>query len=69
MSEQKGKPTTSRHQVVLHPLRVHLPPFLSNEEVGLGDAITRVSYALGMRSCGGCERRAVLLNRWMVFTR
>jgi len=35
---------------------------------GLGDAIKHVTYALGIRPCGGCERRAAALNRWFVFT-
>jgi hypothetical protein len=48
--------------------RVRLPGFITDEEIGLGDAIKRVTYALGIRPCGGCERRAAALNRWFVFT-
>ncbi len=51
------------------PYRVRLPGFVSDEEVGLGDVIKRVTYAMGIKSCGGCERRAAALNRWMVFSR
>lgn len=51
------------------PHRVRLPGFLVEEEIGLGDAIKRVTYAMGIRPCGGCERRAAVLNRWMVFHR
>lgn len=51
------------------PMRVRLPGFIKDEEVGLGDAIKRVTYAFGIRGCGGCEQRAAALNRWMVFTR
>jgi hypothetical protein len=51
------------------PLKVRLPGFVRDEEIGLGDALRRVSYALGVRPCGGCERRATALNRRMVFTR
>jgi hypothetical protein len=51
------------------PLRVRLPGFIKDEEVGLGDAIKRVTYAFGLRPCGGCEQRATALNRRMVFTR
>lgn len=50
------------------PYRVRLPGFVSDEEIGLGDAIKRVAYALGVQPCGGCERRAAALNRWVVFT-
>ena len=50
--------------------RVRLPGFLLNEdELGLGDAIKRVTYAMGIKPCGGCEKRAMALNRWMVFSR
>jgi hypothetical protein len=49
--------------------RVRLPGFVKEEAVGLGDAVKRVTYALGMDPCGGCERRAARLNRWVVFTK
>jgi hypothetical protein len=51
------------------PHRVRLPGFLVEEEIGLGDAVKRLTYAMGARPCGGCEARAAALNRWMVFTR
>lgn len=49
------------------PHRVRLPGFVTDEEIGLGDAIKRVTHAFGIRTCGGCERRAAALNRWFVF--
>jgi len=51
------------------PHRVRLPGFVRDEEIGLGDAVKRMTYAMGVRPCGGCEARAAVLNRWMVFTR
>ena len=51
------------------PVHVRLPGFIKDEDVGLGDAIKRVTYAFGIRGCGGCEQRTAALNRWMVFTR
>jgi hypothetical protein len=52
------------------PHRVRLPGFITDDqEVGLGDAVKRLTYAIGIKPCGGCERRAAALNRWMVFTR
>jgi hypothetical protein len=51
------------------PHRVRLPGFLIEEEVGLGDALKRATYALGIKPCGGCEKRAAALNRWMHFSR
>lgn len=51
------------------PYRVRLPGFINDEEIGLGDAAKRMTYATGIRPCGGCERRATAMNRWVVFTR
>jgi hypothetical protein len=50
------------------PYRVRLPGFVNDKDIGLGDAIKQVTYALGIRPCAGCERRAAALNRWFVFT-
>jgi peroxiredoxin len=50
------------------PHRVSLPRFLLKREIGLGDLIKRVTSALGIKPCVGCERRAAVLNRWMVFS-
>ena len=61
---QPEEKTTSETQ----PYRVRLPGFVSDEDIGLGDAIKQVTYAFGIRPCGGCERRAAALNRWFVFT-
>ena len=61
-AETSGAPENHR------PRKVHLPGFVSDEEIGLGDAIKRVTYAFGIQPCGGCERRAATLNRWFVFT-
>jgi len=51
------------------PIRVRLPGFLSDTDIGLGDAIKRATASIGIRPCGGCARRAAALNGWMVFTR
>jgi len=48
--------------------RIHLPGFVRDEDIGLGDVLKRVTHAAGIVPCGGCERRAAALNRWMVFT-
>ncbi len=62
--------TTSRAKEAEHgPHRVRLPGFLIEEEIGLGDAIKRATYAMGIKPCGGCEKRAAALNRWMHFSR
>ena len=51
------------------PHRGRLPGFITGDEVGLGDVVKRVAAHVGIRPCGGCERRAAALNRWLVFTR
>ena len=50
------------------PYRVRLPGFISDEEIGLGDVIKKVTSSVGIKPCGGCARRAAALNRWMVFS-
>jgi hypothetical protein len=50
------------------PYRVRLPGFISETDVGLGDVVKRATYAAGIKPCGGCERRAAALNRWLVIT-
>ena len=50
------------------PHRVSLPRFLVKYEIGLGDVIKRLTSALGIKPCVGCERRAAVLNRWVVFS-
>lgn len=50
------------------PFRVRLPGFLIKEEVGLGDVIKRVTYAMGIPACGGCQGRAETLNTRVKFT-
>jgi hypothetical protein len=51
------------------PLRVRLPGFVRDQDISLGDLVKRVTYAAGIRPCGGCEKRAAALNRRVVFTR
>jgi hypothetical protein len=48
--------------------RVRLPGFLLEDTIGLGEALSRATATFGIRPCGGCQRRAAALNRWLVFT-
>jgi hypothetical protein len=57
------------HQEKHNPFQARLPGFLIEEEIGLGDLIKRATYAIGIKPCGGCQKRADALNRWMVFKR
>ena len=50
------------------PYRIRLPGFLTDHDIGLGDVIKRTTYAVGIKPCGGCERRAAALNRWLAFS-
>jgi hypothetical protein len=50
------------------PQRVRLPRFISDEDIGLGDVVTRATSLFGIRPCEGCKRRAAALNGWMIFS-
>jgi hypothetical protein len=63
-SESNNSQKQSEHPT--HQMR--LPGFITGEELGLGDVVKRVTSYLGIKTCGGCERRAAALNRWVVFT-
>ena len=51
------------------PYKVRLPGFMSDGDVGLGDVVKRITYAAGIKPCGGCEKRAASLNRLLKFGR
>lgn len=51
------------------PIKVRLPGFIVDEEIGLGDLIKRATSYVGIKPCGGCEKRATTLNRWVNFTK
>jgi hypothetical protein len=48
------------------PYQVRLPGFIPDEAVGLGDVLQRVTYTMSVKPCGGCERRAAAMKKWMV---
>jgi hypothetical protein len=58
----------SNHESERQAHRVHLPGFITDENVRLGDVVKRMTYAVGVRPCGGCARRAAILNRWLAFS-
>jgi hypothetical protein len=45
---------------------IRLPRFIVDEEVGLGDAVKRVTSTAGIKPCGGCLGRAAVLNHRFV---
>lgn len=65
MSE-RNDPTRGDDRPAREPRRVRLPGFAAEQAVGLGDAVTRITQAVGIRPCEGCKRRAAALNTWMV---
>jgi hypothetical protein len=68
--EHNGRERTEATSASDRPAHeVRLPGFVTDEQIGLGDAITRVTSYIGLRPCGGCQRRAAALNRWMVFNK
>jgi hypothetical protein len=66
--EKEGIQGDSAPRSQREPYQVRLPGFVTDEDIGLGDVIKRVTSAVGIRPCGGCEGRAAALNRWFVFS-
>jgi hypothetical protein len=65
MDEQRNDRT---RKVKPQPYKVRLPGFIRDEDIGLGDVIKRATSAVGIKPCGGCERRAAALNRWFTLS-
>ena len=67
----KGNDTTEPNSAeqIEQPIKVRLPGFIMDEEIGLGDLIKRATTYVGIKPCGGCEKRATMLNRWVNFTK
>lgn len=68
MKKKEAKSDAANERNERHSYRVRLPGFISDKEIGLGDVVKGASYAIGIKPCGGCARRAAALNRWMVFS-
>jgi hypothetical protein len=66
MTKTSGSNDSPVHGNFSHQMR--LPGFIADEDIGLGDVIKRATSYLGIQPCRACERRAVALNRWMVFS-
>jgi len=67
-SEESNNAQVEQDKNRSQPHRVRLPGFVSDQDIGLGDVIKRATSAIGIQPCGGCEERAALLNRWLVFS-
>ncbi len=71
-NNENNKKVMERHESKVEkqeyqPYRLRLPGFIT-EDVGLGDVIKRATSSVGIKPCGGCERRAATLNRLVVFS-
>ncbi len=51
------------------PVHIRLPGLITEDEVGLGTLLKRVTSAAGIAPCDDCETRAAALDRLIVFTR
>jgi len=67
MTQEEGK-SDSTEKDTRPRYQVRLPGFITDEEIGLGDVLKRVTYTIGIKPCGGCQRRAATLNRWVGFS-
>lgn len=68
MVERNRNDGNNRDDGAREPVRVRLPGFVADDDIGLGDVIKRATASFGIRPCGGCQRRAEILNRRIVFT-
>jgi hypothetical protein len=70
MNEHKEEKNSHLSKNERQPFRMRLPGFILEEDIGLGDAIERVTYTIGIRPSSdcGCERRAAVLNRWVALS-
>lgn len=48
-------------------MTVRLPGFVADTDVGLGEVVRRITSAAGITPCGGCDKRAATLNKWVAF--
>lgn len=49
------------------PVRIKVPVEL-RRDIGLGDAVKRVTSSLGITPCAPCQQRAATMNRYITFT-
>ena len=47
---------------------VQLPRLSTDESVGLGQVVKRITSSLGVRPCRPCEQRAARLDQWLQFS-
>lgn len=67
MSKTRERDASERATTARHTIR--LPGFVGDHDVGLGEVVKKATAYVGLRPCGGCERRASALNRWLRFSK
>jgi hypothetical protein len=58
---------TNRNVTHQKPIKIHLPGFILDGELGLGDVVKKATSSMGIKACGSCYQRASIFNRWMLF--
>ena len=48
------------------PVRIHVPVDMRHD-VGLGDAVKRLTSSVGIQPCAPCQQRAEAMNRYVAF--
>ena len=69
MRPKETRPGAPQEERANQPYHMRLPGFISDDEMGLGEVIKRITTAVGIKPCDGCTRRVAALNAWFVFTR
>ncbi|WP_017236475.1 hypothetical protein [Streptomyces sp. SS] len=67
MGRERDEQRKREGRAVRHDIR--LPGFVRDDEIGLGDLVSRATSAAGVRPCGGCARRARRMNEWVTFSK
>ena len=49
------------------PVRIHVPVEMRHD-VGLGDAVKRLTSSVGIQPCGPCQQHAAAMNHYLTFT-
>ena len=66
--KEEQLPESATGAMARQPYQIRLPGFVRDEDIGLGDLVKRTTASFAIKPCGGCERRAAMLNQWLTFT-
>jgi peroxiredoxin len=57
--------STGEEAASMREVRIPIPG-IPQDGIGVGDLVKRVTDAFGIKACRGCERRRLVLNRWVI---